>query len=167
MFLWAMCFPLIEVGLEASPPMWFAGLRALLAGVVLLAVAQLAGRPPIRGGGAWRAIVLIAITATSLGFFGMFYGGGLVSPGLATVVANMQPLLAAPLAAIALAERLRPLQWSGLLTGFLGIVLIGAPGMAVPAQTLGVLYILLGAIGVAIGNVVRRWDGSSRSAPFR
>jgi drug/metabolite transporter (DMT)-like permease len=154
MFLWAVCFPLIRVGLEAAPPMWFAGLRALLAGVVLLAAARLAGRPTLRGLGIWSAVALAGITATSLGFFGMFYGGGLVSPGLATVVANTQPLLAAPIAAVALGEHLRPLHWSGLLTGFVGIVLIGAPGMTVPAQTLGVVYILLGAIGVAVGNVV-------------
>lgn len=154
MFLWAVCFPLIQVGIASSPPMWFAGLRALLAGLVLLAGARLAGRPPLRGAGVWRAVAFVGLTTTSLGFFGMFFGGGLVSPGLATVVANTQPLLAAPLAAIALGDHLRPLQWVGLLTGFIGIALIGAPGMAVPEQTLGVAYILLGAVGVAVGNIV-------------
>lgn len=154
MFLWAVCFPLIRVGLEASPPMWFAGLRALLAGGMLIVLAWLARRPPIRGTLVWSGIALVGLTATSLGFFGMFYGGGLVSPGLATVVGNTQPLLAAPLAWVALGEHLRPVQRVGLTAGFLGIVLIGAPGIAVPQQTVGVIYILLGAVGVAVGNVV-------------
>ena len=112
MFLWAVCFPLIQTGLEASPPMWFAGLRALLAGVVLIVFAGLTGRPQIRGTMVWSAVALAGLTATGLGFFGMFYGGGLVSPGLATVVANTQPLLAAPLAAVAL----RP-QYQELVDG--------------------------------------------------
>lgn len=153
MFLWAVCFPLIRVGLEGSPPMWFAGLRALLAGLVLLAAATLTGRPPIRGASDWSALIFVGFTLTSVGFFGMFYGGGLVSPGLATVVANTQPLVAAPLAVAALGEHMRLSQWVGLIMGFLGIVLIGAPGTVVPEQTLGVVYILLGALGVAAGNV--------------
>lgn len=154
MLLWAVCFPLIRIGLNASPPMWFAALRALIAGIALLLVARTARRRPIRGARDWSAIVLVGLTATSLGFFGMFYGATLVSPGLATVVANTQPLLAAPVAVAVLGESLRFAQWLGLLTGFVGIVLIGAPGIAVPDQTMGVLYVLVGAVGVAIGNVL-------------
>ncbi len=47
MFLWALCFPLITIGLNDSPPMFFAANRALLSGSVLLVIAQLLGRPAI------------------------------------------------------------------------------------------------------------------------
>jgi drug/metabolite transporter (DMT)-like permease len=98
MFLWALCFPLISVGLAASPPMAFAALRAALSGAVLLAVAQCLGRPAIEGTSNWAGVALVGLTATGVGFFGMFYGGGRVSPGLATVIANTQPLIAGALA---------------------------------------------------------------------
>ena len=39
MFLWALCFPLISIGLITSPPLYFAALRALVAGASLLVVA--------------------------------------------------------------------------------------------------------------------------------
>lgn len=154
MFLWAICFPLISVGLAASPPMTFAALRAVISGVALLVVAQALGRPVITGKTLWGGVVLVGLTATSLGFFGMFYGGARVSPGLATVIANTQPLIAAVLAWGFLDERLRPLQQLGLAVGFGGIVLIGAPGLSgSQSQTMGMILIVIGAIGIAVSNV--------------
>jgi drug/metabolite transporter (DMT)-like permease len=99
-------------------------------------------------------VFLVGLTATSVGFFGMFYGGGRVSPGLATVIANTQPLIAAALAWIAIGERLSLLQRVALAAAFVGVVLLGAPGASTSAdQAVGVLYVLFGAAGVAISNV--------------
>mgnify|MGYP002280954463 CR=1 FL=1 len=36
MFLWAICFPLISLGLEDAPPLYYAGLRAVIAAMALL-----------------------------------------------------------------------------------------------------------------------------------
>lgn len=154
MFLWALCFPLISIGLAYSPPMTFAALRAALAGAVLLLAARWLRRPAVAGGSVWGGIVLVGLTATSLGFFGMFYGGGRVLPGLATVMANTQPLIAAVLAWVFLHDHLTSAQRWGLAVGFGGIVLIGAPNLSgSDAQLWGLVYILLGAVGVAISNV--------------
>lgn len=155
MFLWALCFPLISYGLSASPPMTFAALRALIAGCVLLGIAQWQGRMPIKSLRLWGSIVLVGLTATSLGFFGMFYGGSSVSPGLATVVANTQPLIAALLALVILQERLSRSQRYGLAAGFAGVVLIGGPSVfGTGSQITGMSYILIGAVGIAISNIV-------------
>jgi len=155
MFLWAVCFPLIKIGLANSPPMFFAALRAALSGAVLLVTAHWLQRPAVEGGPVWGSIVLVALTATSLGFFGMFYGGARVSPGLATVITSTQPLIAAVLAWWVLSEHLVTLQRWGLVLGFGGIVLIGLPGMSGSgSQLLGIIFILIGAVGIAISNVV-------------
>lgn len=154
MVLWALCFPLIATGLASSPPMSFATLRAAIAGLALLAIAELAGRPAVSGGSVWSGLVLVGLTATSLGFVGMFYGGARVSPGLATVIANTQPLIAAGLAWAFLDEALSMIQRLGLAAGFGGIVLIGAPGLSgSPSQLSGVALILAAALGIAISNV--------------
>jgi drug/metabolite transporter (DMT)-like permease len=87
----------------------------------------------------------------------MFLAGGIVSPGLATVLANSQPLIAAGLAYFALGERLGPHRWVKLLLGFIGIILIastGFSGSGAGLSPLGAGYILLGALGVAGGNVL-------------
>lgn len=125
-----------------------------MTGAVLIAAAHWLKRPAIPDRSVWGAIVLVGLTATSLGFFGMFYGGGRVSPGLATVIANTQPLIAAVLALVFLHEHLSVVQRWGFAAGFGGIVLIGAPSLSgTDSQLLGIVLILIGAIGVAVSNV--------------
>ncbi len=157
MFLWAVCFPLIAVGLSLGPPLYFAALRSFVAGAGLLGPAFALRRPLPQGWKVWLGLLGIGLSATSMGFGGMFLAGGIVSPGLATVIANAQPLIAAGLAYFVLGERLGPRRRMGLILGFAGIVLIALPGFggANPNSTPGgVGYVLLGALGVAIGNVL-------------
>ena len=110
--------PLISVGLESSPPMALAARRAASSGVVLLIVAHFLDRPRVRGRAAWRGVIVVGLTATSVGFFGMFYGGEHVSPWIATVIANTQPLIAGGLAWVLLGEQFSRLQRAALAAGF-------------------------------------------------
>ena len=159
MLLWSLCFPLINVGLSSSPPMLFAGMRALIAGSLLLLLACFLHRPIPTSATIWLGVLAVGLTATSLGFFGMFYGGGLISPGIATVLANTQPLIAAVIAYFWLKEKLSSRQKIGLMLGFLGIIFIsvnfGSDEGSI--SIIGVIYILIGAIGVALGNVILKW----------
>jgi drug/metabolite transporter (DMT)-like permease len=105
----------------------------------------------------WLALLGVGLTTTSLGFAGMFLAGGRVSPGLATVISNAQPLIAAVLAYFFLAERLGWSQRLGLATGFVGILTVAAPGFGeapAGASPSGTVYVLAGALGVAMGNVL-------------
>ncbi len=154
--LWALCYPLITVGLGFAPPLSFAALRALLAGTALALTAWAFRRPMPRTLRAWAMLMAIGAGTTSLGFFGMFDASEFVSPGLATVIANIQPLLAAILARLCLGERLARTQRFGLLLGFTGIIIISLPhfgGAARAGFTVGIAYIMLAASGVAVGNV--------------
>lgn len=164
MFLWAICYPLITVGISLSPHLFFAALRALLAAGVLLGVAFLLGRRLPRGIRAWVSILVVGIGATSLGFLGMFHAAEFVSPGIATVVASTQPLLAAVLAALLLGERLSGRARAGLVVGFLGILLIVAPQVlrsGSGSYALGIAFVILAALGVTVSNVViKRIAGS-------
>ncbi|MGK7655044.1 DMT family transporter [Roseovarius sp. B08] len=127
MVLWALCFPVIVVGLKYSPHLTFAAMRALLAGGVLTVLALILGRPFPRGHRVRLTLAGVGFGATSLGFLGMFHAAEFVSPGLATVIANTQPLLAAVLAAFWLGEKLSLIGSIGLFAGFAGIVLIALP----------------------------------------
>ena len=159
MFLWAVCFPLIVAGFAYAPHLTFAALRAFLAGSALVVLGMILGRPWPRGGRVWLAIFGIGLGATSLGFLGMFMASEFISPGLATVLANAQPLMAAALAAAVLGERLGGRGKAGLALGFAGIVLIATPQFQAPAGSafgLGAVYILLAAVGITISNVLIR-----------
>lgn len=156
MLLWALCFPLITAGLQYSPHLTFATLRAVLAGVALVLIAIFLRRPIPHGRRTWLTLCVVGVGATSLGFVGMFHAAEFVSPGLATVVANAQPLLAAMLGVAWLGERLAKVGWGGLLIGFAGILVIALPQLANEVQdgtAIGFAYIVLAAVGVTISNV--------------
>src|SRR3546814_1305826 len=122
MLLWALCFPLISIGLPMVSPFYFAAARAFVAGGGLLVLAMTLRRPLPCGCRVWASIVSIGLTATSLGFFGMFLASQFVAPGFATVISNTQPLIAAVLAWVLLGEHLGWRNRTGLLLGFAGVV---------------------------------------------
>jgi len=157
MALWAICFPLIATGLSFAPHLAFATLRALIAGGSLVALGIILRRPLPSGVSSWVLIGVAGFGATTLGFLGMFHAAEFVSPGIATVIANTQPLLAAGLGLLVLKERIGPMGALGLALGFLGIAGIAAavPNGQQPAGSylLGMAYIILAAFGIAFSNV--------------
>lgn len=157
MFLWAICYPLITIGIAYAPHLTFATMRAVMAGIILLGLALALRRPFPRGWNTWIILTVIGFGATSLGYFGMFHAAEFVSPGIATVIGNTQPLLAAGLAGVVLGERLTGWGKFGLALGFLGIVVIAAPRLFAGGQEsylAGVAYIILAALGITISNVM-------------
>ena len=163
MVLWAACFPLITIGLDLAPHLAFAALRAALAGLCLIALGALCGRSIPVGGRSWILIVVVGLGATSMGFVGMFHAAEFVSPGLATVIANVQPIIAAVLAHVFLGERLKAIGKIGLAVGLAGIAVIALPGLAadhIQGYSLGIAYVVLAATGVSVGNVaIKRLTG--------
>lgn len=155
MVLWASCYPLITIGIQSAPHLTFATLRSLIAGLALLAAAMMLQRSWPDDLQTWLWIILAGLGMTGLGYYGMFHAAEYVSPGLATVIANSQPLIAAILAYLFLRERLTFKGWLGLATGFAGVLVIAAPQLFVGQSkvTVGVAYVLLAAFGVAVGNI--------------
>ena len=159
MFLWAVCFPLIVAGFAYAPHLTFAALRAVVAGAALVGVGLVLGRRWPRGRRVWGILALVGLGATTLGYLGMFMASEFVSPGIATVIANTQPLMAAVLAGLVLREQLGPKAKVGMALGFAGIVVIALPQFATAqggTYAVGIAYILLAAVGITVSNVLIR-----------
>ena len=157
MFLWATCFPFITLGIKDAPHLTFATFRAVLSGSALLALALVLKRPMPRGTSVWALIVAIGLGATTFGFFGMFHAAEFVAPGVATVIANTQPLMAAVLAYLVLGETLKARAKVGLAIGFLGVAIIALPEIQAEqgsSYQMGVAYIVLAALGITVSNVL-------------
>jgi len=153
--LWAICFPFISVGLPDAPPLLFAALRAFLAGAFLIAIGMKFGRKFDCSFRRLVMLVLIGFSYTGMGLGGMFLGAGNVGPGVATVLANAQPLFAAILSVFVLKEVITARLYLGLFIGFVGVVVLALPGFDFGTDRfVGALYVLLGAVGTAIGNVL-------------
>jgi len=167
MFLWSICFPLITMGLQFAPHMTFAAIRAFIAGATLLVIALILGRTLPKGWKIWVILALVGLGATTLGFFGMFHASEFVSPGIATVISNTQPLMASLLAFFLLGEYLDKIGKWGMTLGFFGIVIIVLPALLSASGSTylaGIGYILLSAAGITISNVLIRYIASQIDA---
>lgn len=156
MLLWALCYPLIALTLPYAPVMSTAALRAAIAGLILVGVAKLLQRPFPAGLHNWLMLAMIGLSATSVGFWGMFFAGSLLSPGLATVLTNTQPLIASLLGWHFLNEHLNARAILGVALGFTGVLLISSESLLAPGGTAlhGVLYTLAAAAGIAVSNIL-------------
>ncbi|WP_322002956.1 DMT family transporter [Marinobacter alexandrii] len=86
----------------------------------------------------------------------------LLISGFATVLANAQPLFAAVLSFFIIREVVTGRLFAGLLIGFVGVVVLATPEMEFGnARFAGVVYVLGGAIGAAIGNVLLKYQAGS------
>lgn len=151
---------------EDWPPLTAAGARIALAGVGLLGVLVLLGRP-LRPGVGVAAVGWLALTQTVLFYGATFWGIAHAGAGLAAVLANTDPLFIAVLAALLLGERLAPVQWAGLVVGLAGATLVVWDGpLWPPAVSVDALVVVGGAFAWSVGTVVATRGVRGRGEPL-
>jgi drug/metabolite transporter (DMT)-like permease len=154
----AVCYVGIKIGLADAPPLVFGGLRALIAGVVLLAIGASLRAPwrPARRD-AWP-LALLALTATTATYGAMFASPTQMGAGLASVLGNVQPLLVLVLGALVLRERLTRGKGLALAAGLVGVGLILYPAITASVggrgSAVGASLALGASAGAAVGSVV-------------
>lgn len=126
-FFWGTAMVAMKGVIPHTTPLFMGGLRLLPAGVLILIVAALMGRPQPRGWLAWLWIGLFGLIDGTL--FQGFLAEGLVrtSAGLGSVMIDSQPLAVALLSLWLFQERIGLWGWLGLGLGVTGISLIGLP----------------------------------------
>ncbi len=149
---WGSTFTAIKVGLEDAPPLVFGGIRSVIGGLVVAAVAWARSGPPVFRGtwpvyvvlGWWNVVVFFALQTLAI----------LALPsGLASVLIYLQPLLVAVLAWRLLGESMGVAKVVGLLVGFGGIVLVSTGALGGHISAAGVGYAVAGALVWAIGTI--------------
>jgi O-acetylserine/cysteine efflux transporter len=150
---WGSAFAVVKVGLGFSPPVLFAGLRSLLGGLAMVAVAFLwGGNPNLRRD--WPVFLLLALFNVVL-FIGLQTYAILHLPsGSAAVLVYLQPILVGLLAWLILGEPLTAGKLFGLVLGFSGIAAVSAGSIFGAAITpLGVAFGAASALSWALGTV--------------
>lgn len=149
---WGSAFGAVKIGLDYSPPLLFAGVRAALGGLGIGLIALVAGGPP-RLERDWGVFVLLALLNVVF-FIGLQTFAILnLSSGTAAVLIYLQPILVGLLAWMLLGEGLGPAKIVGLLLGFSGIVAVSAGGIAREVSTAGVVFATVAALSWALGTV--------------
>lgn len=160
--IYSVCFVAIKAGLAFAPPLYFGGIRALVAGLALLVVLLAVRGPLLPSRQSWPWLLALAATATTITFGGMFLSPGRTGAGIASVLGNTQPFITIVLAALFLAEKITRGKLMVLLAGLIGVGLISAPAWfnADIYSLGGALTALASSTGSAAGNIIVKRMGN-------
>lgn len=147
--VWGTNFVVIKQGLAHLPPILFAALRFALA---FLPAALFLPRPAV----SWRNLAQYGLLI-GVGQFGLLFLAmhGHISPGLASLVIQVQIFFTIFLSMRLTGERVRPIQWLALSVASAGLIVIAmhADGTTTPA---GLLLVVIAAACWAGGKMVNR-----------
>ena len=150
--IWGSTYLVTTEMLPPGRPLLAAAVRALPAGLVLLAV----GRALPRGAWWWRALVLGTLNIGAFFYF-LFLAAYHLPGGVAALVTAVQPMLVLLLSALLLKNRIRPIHLVSCVFGATGIAMLVLQPEA-GLDTVGVLAGLAGAGCMASGIVLtKRW----------
>ncbi|ARK23139.1 DMT family transporter [Sporosarcina ureae] len=150
--IWGVSWPIYKLSIVYAPPLLFSGMRALLGGsLIILLMFKLRDRLQWRQH--WRKYSISALFNTVL-FFGLHTIGLHYLPGgLFSVLVYFQPVLLGLFAWMWLGETMTPIKVTGLLIGFIGIIVVSAEHFTAQLSILGVVLGVLTAFFWALGVV--------------
>jgi O-acetylserine/cysteine efflux transporter len=150
--VWGSNFVVIKLALAHLPPLLFAALRFTLAFVPAMLLVK-------RPAASWANLAAYGVLI-GVGQFGLLYiaMNGRISPGLASLVIQVQVFFTIGLSMRLTGERVQALQWLALALALAGIGVIA--GHTDGTTTLsGLAIILAAAFCWAAGNTVSRYAG--------
>ncbi|CDN42672.1 Uncharacterized transporter YvbV [Paenibacillus sp. P22] len=156
--VWGVNWPLSKAALQFSPPLLFAGLRTLLGGLILCAVAAPRWRQlRLRSNGIYYAAAgVLNITL----YYGLQTVGLQYMPaGLFSAIVFLQPVLLGIAAWLWLGEGMHGSKLAGLLVGFAGVAVISVGSIGSGLSLEGVLLALASALSWCIGTVYMKRVG--------
>jgi drug/metabolite transporter (DMT)-like permease len=155
---WSTTFLAIRIGVQVLPPLgMISGTRYIVAGLILGGIVMSRGVPlPSRD--SWPGHALLGFLMLGLGNGGLTTAEQWVPSGIAAVMAAATPFwMIGVEALLPSGERIRPLQFAGLLLGFCGLVLLATAnsataGFRTPHFVQGAILIQLSCCGWALGS---------------
>lgn len=160
--IYATCYAAVKAGLPFAPPLWFGGLRALIAGLVLFGLMIVLRQQLFPARREWPLLLTLALTGTTLAFGAMFLSPGRTGVGIASLLGNLQPLLVIGLAGLFLREPLTRGKAAALALGLTGITLIAVPALTGPNAfgISGAVLALVASVSLAVGMVLVKRMGT-------
>jgi len=156
--VWGSTYLAIRIAVESMPPLLMAGVRFLLAGLVLLAwrlavLGRNAKRPSWRE---WRSAAIVGAALMLGGNGGVAFAERSVPSGITALIVATVPLWIAVFDRLFFRRSLSAQQVAGLAIGFGAVaLLVGGPGGG-GLDALGVSVAVLGAIAWAAGSLYAR-----------
>lgn len=155
-FLWGTTFFAIRVAVREVPPLFAAGTRMFIAGVVLLGWMWLRGaaKPTAEQ---WRSVAMMGVLMFGVNYAALFWAEKYVPSGIAAVMGATIPLMM--IVCEIFVFRLQPFRWTAMaavMLGFLGVGVLLLPDRHLAIPVVPCLAILVGCAGWCLGTVWSR-----------
>ncbi|NBC82469.1 MAG: EamA family transporter [Bacteroidetes bacterium] len=158
--LWSSAFAGIKIGLKYTTPLQFAGLRFMLAGLMLLPLChnfRIEFNKALKNK---RRILIISLFQTAIMYTLFYQGISRVPAAVTAVIIGGGPLFVALMAHFITgqSERMTPKKAIALITGFLGIVILSfvkESDINNPhSVTMGILMLICASLSGSYGNIL-------------
>jgi drug/metabolite transporter (DMT)-like permease len=161
--IWGSTWLFIKLGLEDLPPISFAGIRFLIATIVLWSIVRIRrlALPSTRK--EWLLLLSTGILSFTLNYGLLFWGEQRTTSGLAAILQTIIPVFGLLLAHYYLPnERMTWAKVGGVLLGIVGIVVIFSNQLAGESSSgfAGSIAIVVGAFCAAWSNVLVKARGT-------
>jgi drug/metabolite transporter (DMT)-like permease len=154
---WGFNWTAMKLALAEVPPWTFRSLCLGLGSAVLFLVLRLSGQRVLWPHGQWRRLAMLALLNITGWNMLVAFGLTMIASGRASILAYTMPVLAVPLSAWLLGERLSAPKALGLALGVAGLaLLLGEAYKAIGAAPLGSLLVLGAAASWALGAVLQK-----------
>jgi drug/metabolite transporter (DMT)-like permease len=154
--LWGTTFLAIRIAVHEVPPLFAAGIRFFIAGVLLFTFMRLKGQPaPTRI--QWRSLALIGLLMFVAEYAPLFWAEKFIPSGVTSLLAATIPILTILVEMFVL--RHQPFRWILLVAtilGFLGVSVLLLPSADQHLPIIPCLGILAGSTCFALGSVLSR-----------
>ena len=160
--IWGSTYLGILFAIQSIPPFLMAGVRFLLAGVIMYAIARFQGAPhPERE--TWQSALIVGACLLLCGNGGVTISEKWVPTGLASLLVATVPIDIALLGWITgTAPRPTPIVWLGLISGFIGVGVLAGPAFTSSSISphnhlaLGMSILLVASLIWSIGSLYSR-----------
>src|SRR5947208_3644385 len=156
--MWGVAFVALKKVLESGPPLTLAGVRFVLAGLLLLPLAARRRRVGQARSPTGREVLVVGLLHTTALYGLGNLGVQRATAGASALLLNTNPIMVAFLAVPLLGETLRPRAVAGALVALAGVAVISVrSGLGSP---FGVFLLLTGAVAWAAASIAVKRCGA-------
>lgn len=160
--IWGSTWLFIKLGLENLPPITFAGIRFVIACVILFLLIRARGISLPTNRRDWGLLALTGVLSFSLNYGLVFWGEQYISSGLAAVLQATLPAFGLVIAHVHLpSERMTWSKIFGVVLGFAGVAVVFSNQLAIAGgkALAGCVALVLSAFFAAYSNVLVKAHG--------
>jgi drug/metabolite transporter (DMT)-like permease len=160
--IWGSTWLFIKIGLEDLPPLTFAGIRFVIAAIILFFLIVVRRIKLARTRAEWSLLATTGVLAFTLNYGLVFWGEQYISSGLAAVLQATLPAFGLVIAHFYLPQE--TLTWAklaGVLFGVMGVAVVFSSELSIagPEALAGSVALVISAMCAAYSNVLIKARG--------